>query len=180
MQVSEFNNATAARARAAVTPCLAIARWVDAIVQGRPYTDVSDVVRVGQTAADPFTYDELEQALSHHPRIGERATGSSAEAGLSRGEQAGLQTSDDIERRLRDGNIAYEQKFGRVFLIRAAGRTSEEILAQLDERLGNDSATEDGIVAEQLRQIAVLRLEGLFGSEAEPAGHAAAAQDGRS
>ena len=54
---------------------------------------------------------------------------------------------------------SYEERFGHVFLIRAAGRSAEEILQSLQERLGNDPGTERRIAAEQLREIAVLRLE---------------------
>ena len=57
------------------------------------------------------------------------------------------------------GNRAYEERFDRVFLIRAAGRGAGEILAELERRLGNDDATERAETLEQLRQIALLRLE---------------------
>lgn len=86
--------------------------------------------------------------------------GDSKEAGLSRGEQSGLRLDDDVQRRLAEGNAAYERRFDRVFLIRAAGRSSEQILDQLTTRLGNDDETESAVVADQLRQIAVLRLQG--------------------
>ena len=65
-----------------------------------------------------------------------------------------------MQRRLRAGNEAYEERFGRVFLIRAAGRSAEEILAALESRLSNDEDTEQAIVADQLREIALLRLAG--------------------
>ena len=65
--------------------------------------------------------------------------------------------------RLRAGNAAYEARFGRVFLVRAAGRSSSEILAELERRLGNDEATERAETVTALRDIALLRLEGLVG-----------------
>ena len=104
---------------------------------------------------------ELEAALAHHPRIGEQADGGSTEAALSRSEQASLAIDDDVQRQLAEGNRAYEQRFGRVFLIRAAGRSSTEILDKLQTRLGNSPDTEDEVVADQLRQIALIRLAGL-------------------
>lgn len=80
---------------------------------------------------------------------------------MSRSEQAGVDPSDDeVQRALREGNLAYEERFGRVFLIRAAGRSADEILSSLRDRLQNDAAAEDRIVAEQLREIALLRLRG--------------------
>src|SRR5699024_4439609 len=97
-----------------------------------------------------------------HPRIGERAQGSSADAQMSRREQSRLGITDDIQRRLDEGNAAYEAAFGFVFLIRAAGRTAEEILANLEQRMTNTPEVERHIAAEQLREIAVLRLEGVF------------------
>ena len=63
---------------------------------------------------------------------------------------------------LARGNREYEEKFGRVFLIRAAGRSARDILAALNQRLTNSAEEEDRIVAQQLREIAVLRLEGLI------------------
>ncbi|BDY31917.1 2-oxo-4-hydroxy-4-carboxy-5-ureidoimidazoline decarboxylase [Mycolicibacterium mageritense] len=157
-----FNEADPADAAAAVRPCLDVDRWVQAVVDGRPYRDVEAAVAVAQSAADPFTDDELTTALSHHPRIGERASGSSAEAGFSRAEQSGVSTDADVQSRLVDGNRAYEKRFGHVFLIRAAGRSSKEILAALEERLTNDPETEKAVMADQLRQIAVLRLQGVL------------------
>ncbi|MFP5282722.1 MAG: 2-oxo-4-hydroxy-4-carboxy-5-ureidoimidazoline decarboxylase, partial [Actinomycetes bacterium] len=56
----------------------------------------------------------------------------------------------------------YEEKFGRVFLIRAAGRSRPEILAELRRRLELDPETEAGIVGAELRDIALLRIPQLF------------------
>ena len=165
MDVHQFNAMASHDAAELVRPCLDIPRWVDAVTGGRPYADAEAVLAGAEQAADPFTTAEVDQALAHHPRIGERAAGASAEAALSRGEQSGLRTDDDIAARLLEGNRRYEQRFGRVFLIRAAGRTSEEILHQLTARLGNDDDTEREVVADQLRQIAVLRLRNLFDEE---------------
>lgn len=160
MELSEFNQADEQTARSVITPCLDITRWVNAIVDARPYESVEAATDVAVQAAKPFTADEVDAALAHHPRIGEKAAGDSAEADLSRGEQASLSTDEQIQADLLAGNKAYEEKFGQVFLIRAAGRSAEEILAQLNTRLGNDAETEAGVIADQLRQIAVLRLSG--------------------
>ena len=95
-----------------------------------------------------------------HARIGERRTGDSAEDRWSRSEQAGaLAVATDVRARLAEGNRRYEERFGRVFLIRAAGRSAEEMLAHLEERLGNDDDTEQDVVRRELAEIARLRLE---------------------
>ena len=63
---------------------------------------------------------------------------------------------------MADGNRAYEERFGRIFLIRAAGRSRPEILAELHRRLALTDDAEAAEVADQLRQIALLRLRTLF------------------
>jgi 2-oxo-4-hydroxy-4-carboxy-5-ureidoimidazoline decarboxylase len=62
---------------------------------------------------------------------------------------------------LLEGNRAYEDRFGHVFLIRAAGRSPEEMLAELHRRLGNDAAAERTEATEQLAQITALRVRGI-------------------
>lgn len=157
-RLSEFNALSYDEVTELLRPCLDVDRWVTEIVEGRPYGSVDDLVDTARSAAHPFTAAELEDALAHHPRIGERADGGSQEAHLSRSEQAGLDLDDDVQVQLKEGNRAYEQRFGRVFLIRAAGRSSQDILASLRTRLDNDVQTEDEVVADQLRQIALVRL----------------------
>lgn len=161
MTLDEFNALSREDAIAVVRPCLDIQRWIEAVVDARPYASAGELSETAGSVADPFTAEELEAALAHHPRIGERAKGDSKEASLSRNEQSAVDPSDrEVQEALATGNAAYDEKFGRVFLIRAAGRSAQEILAALNERLGNTPEEEDIIVAEQLRQIAVLRLEG--------------------
>ncbi|MFE5407747.1 2-oxo-4-hydroxy-4-carboxy-5-ureidoimidazoline decarboxylase [Microbacterium sp. NPDC056569] len=165
MKLDAFNRLDAEAARAAVRPCVDIDRWVDAVVAGRPYTTSEELLETARTSAAPWTPAEIDGALAHHPRIGERAGGGGAEASLSRSEQAGIGIpSADVAAALAAGNRAYEEKFSRVFLIRAAGRTADEILDALGERLAHTEEEEIPVVAEQLRQIAVLRLEGIIDS----------------
>lgn len=162
MHLTEFNSLSRTRAIELIRPALDIPRWLEAVVDARPYGHHDALLGTARTAAQPFTPEEVEGALSHHPRIGERAEGSHREAGFSRAEQSAVDPADtDVQQRLREGNRAYEEKFGRVFLIRAAGRTPREILEHLSTRMTHDPGTEQAVVADQLRQIALLRLEGL-------------------
>ena len=70
----------------------------------------------------------------------------------------------DTQDALVEGNRAYEEKFNRVFLICASGLSGEQILTSLRARLDNDPATETAVVADELRKIALLRLERLLAS----------------
>ena len=134
--------------------CLAVPRWAGDVLAGQPYADRDALLAAADTAARELTDEELDQALSGHPRIGERG------GAQSRREQSGVDpAAGDTAARLEAGNAAYEARFDRVFLIRAAGRDAEEILAELGRRLQNDDATERAETVDNLRQIALLRLE---------------------
>ncbi|GAB5077465.1 2-oxo-4-hydroxy-4-carboxy-5-ureidoimidazoline decarboxylase [Arthrobacter sp. AD-310] len=163
MKLAEFNTADPVLAAATLRPCIDVARWVDTVTAARPFDSKDALLAFASGAANPFTPAEVEAAMAHHPRIGERPTAATAEASMSRSEQADVDPSDaGVREALARGNRDYEEKFGRVFLIRAAGRTAPEILQALNERLEHSPAEEDTIVAQQLREIAVLRLEGLI------------------
>ena len=60
------------------------------------------------------------------------------------------------------GNAAYEERFGRIYLVAAAGRSAEELLGLLEARLGNDPGTELGVVRRELARITRLRLSDLL------------------
>ncbi|MFE6509036.1 2-oxo-4-hydroxy-4-carboxy-5-ureidoimidazoline decarboxylase [Nocardioides sp. NPDC057767] len=162
VKIAEFDALPAAEAEALVTPCVAIPSWATGLVAGRPYTDADDLLATAERLAAAWTDEEVEAALADHPRIGERHAGDGESAALSAREQAGVDPADvEVQARLRAGNAAYEERFGRIYLVRAAGRSAEEMLALLEERLENDPATEIAVTRAQLAEIALLRLRGL-------------------
>jgi len=163
MELAEFNQVDRESAIVALRPCVDVTRWCEEVVDQRPFAELDALVAAASEAASPFTSDEIEAALAHHPRIGERADGESREASMSRSEQAGVDPADAaVQAALREGNRAYEERFGRVFLIRAAGRSADDILAALQDRLTHTDDEEDRVVAQQLREIALLRLKGVI------------------
>jgi len=138
---------------------LHVRRWVDEVAAGCPYPSLDALHAVADLAARSLSPAEVDEALSAHPRIGERATG------LSRSEQSASATDDPaLVEAMAVGNQAYEERFGRIFLIRAAGRSRTEILAELHRRLALSDEAEVAEVADQLREIALLRLSALFAS----------------
>ncbi len=163
MEIEDFDMMDTAGASALLRACADIPDWADALLAGRPYGDADHLLSRADELAAGWTGAEVEQALADHPRIGERHDGTGSSAEMSADEQSGVDPTDaDLATRLADGNREYEKQFDRIFLVRAAGRSSEEILALLEERLRNDPATELEVTAGQLREIAALRLQALF------------------
>ncbi len=160
MNISAFNALADADARSSLHTCLNVPRWVDTVMLGRPYADASALTDTARSAAEHLDDGELEGALAGHPRIGEQASSPDHDAELSRKEQGNVDPADtEVIAEILAGNRAYEAKFDRVFLIRAAGRTATEIREELHRRLENDEAIERAETVAQLCDIALLRLE---------------------
>ncbi|KAA1426572.1 2-oxo-4-hydroxy-4-carboxy-5-ureidoimidazoline decarboxylase [Nocardioides antri] len=158
MTLDEFNSAPADVATSALLTCCDVPGWAATVRDGRPYPDIESALDAADKAARELAPADVDRALAAHPRIGERAEGRGADAELSREEQSGVSTDARTRNALLEGNRAYEERFGRVFLICATGLSGDDVLAALRERLGNDEQTEAAVVADELRKIAVLRL----------------------
>jgi 2-oxo-4-hydroxy-4-carboxy-5-ureidoimidazoline decarboxylase len=160
--IDEFNDEPIDRAVEALRACNAAPGFASRLAAGRPYPDAETLVARAEETARALPWDDVLIALAAHPRIGDRVEGSSTEAAASRREQSAMDDAGvAVRAALLEGNRAYEQRFDHVFLIRAAGRAPEEMLAELRRRLGNDEAAERAEVTEQLAQITALRVRGM-------------------
>ena len=108
---------------------------------------------------------DWDEAFRAHPRIGERkaeATQSAAAQGWSAKEQASVDTAtQDTKDELKKMNLAYEEKFARIYIVCATGKTADEMLAIAKERMQSDPQTELRRAVEEQRRITDLRLEKL-------------------
>ena len=162
-----LNAMTDTELHAALADYCAAPGWIARMVGARPYSSAAALLAAVDKAAEAISPDDWLEAFRHHPRIGER----SAERGQSRlaetasaGEQAAVSMADQHElESLASDNRVYEDRFGYVFIISAAGKTAPEIRAALTARLKNDAATELPIAAAEQRRIMRLRLEKLLG-----------------
>lgn len=159
MKLDEFNDATPEELTEPLAACAPIPSWRAAILARRPYDSVEELTTTAAELAQDWTDLEVDGALEHHPRIGEKVQGSSREAEASRREQGSLGTDKAAQAEWVSSNEAYEQRFDRIFLIRAAGRSDREMRTQLELRLQNTPEEEAVVRRGQLAEIAVLRLE---------------------
>ena len=160
--LDDFNADPADRAVQTLRTCNAAPRFAAELVAGRPYPDVDTLVARTEEALRGPPWEEVELAIAVPPRSGAPPEGSSPEAEASRREQSAVDSADDATRAaLAEGNRAYEERCDHVFLIRAAGRSPEEVLAELRRRLDNDEETERAEVTGQLAEITALRLREL-------------------
>ncbi|MFW6039726.1 MAG: 2-oxo-4-hydroxy-4-carboxy-5-ureidoimidazoline decarboxylase [Gemmatimonadota bacterium] len=140
--------------------CCGSERWASEMAARRPFGSDAALFVAAEDVWWDLEPDDWLEAFAAHPRIGERGGGAwSAE------EQAGMgDASRRLEAEIREGNRAYEAKFGHVFLICATGLTAAEMAAALDRRLDNDPEAELRIAAAEQAKITKLRL-GKLGAE---------------
>ena len=167
MNLAEFNRLPANQAEEALLDCCGSTRWGSRMAARRPFASLNDLCN----AAD-FVWRSLQpadwlEAFGHHPQIGETsARGSASSRRWAEGEQSGARAAaESVKAGLVQGNRAYRDKFGFIFIVCASGKSAEEMLALLEQRLQNDPAQELQIAAEQQRLITRLRLEKLLTGE---------------
>lgn len=164
--IEHLNTLAPEEAERELLKCCGATNWARRMAEQRPFRDMEHLLSCADRiwwALDP---EDWLEAFSHHPKIGERslAPAQPPEARRwSEEEQAGARdASQQTLNALVEANRAYEKKFGHIFIVCATGKSSEEMLALLKERLGNDPDTELRIAAEEQRRITHLRLKKLL------------------
>ncbi|MGH3235688.1 MAG: 2-oxo-4-hydroxy-4-carboxy-5-ureidoimidazoline decarboxylase [Streptosporangiaceae bacterium] len=153
--LSSFNTATAQAAERDVLACCASSAFAKAIAGGRPYRDPAALLAAVDAAFDSLTWDDIVESMNEHPRIGDRA----GRTGMSAAEQSGAAAaSDQVRRGLAEGNLAYEKRFGHIFLICASGLSGREMLTELRARLEHNHDAERAVVRAELLKITRLRM----------------------
>jgi OHCU decarboxylase len=159
-----LDEAAASDARNLLRRCCGSSRWVEGMLARRPFGSNVALLGAARVVWNALDQNDWLEAFAHHPQIGERdSAGAPADTReWSQREQAGAaEAPPDIRRALDEGNRAYALRFGYIFIICAAGRSAESMLAELRHRLKNDAATEIRIAAEEQAQITALRLQAL-------------------
>jgi 2-oxo-4-hydroxy-4-carboxy-5-ureidoimidazoline decarboxylase len=161
-----LNSWDVAVARAELVRCCGSRRWVDAMIQRRPFATIEELFEASDDIWLGLSSEDWLEAFSHHPKIGGKDSLRAKFASTkqwSTGEQAGVQlASDEVLDKLTEGNDAYEKKFGYIFIVCATGKSADEMLSLLQARLGNDPDTEIHLAMGEQGKITRIRLEKLL------------------
>lgn len=130
----------------------------------RPFSSAADLFDNAEAAWRGLSLADYLEAFAHHPEIGadlnELRKRFAGTAELSLREQAGAtEASDATLRELRAQNRAYRQRFGYSFIVCATGKTAEEMLTILQQRLASEPEPELLTAAAEQAKITRLRLE---------------------
>ena len=157
--------ASVADARTLLTACCGSSRWVDRMLVRRPFGSRVGLLTAAREEWDALAPHDWREAFAHHPKIGDRESLSArfpATHEMSEHEQAGVAgASETVLDALADGNRAYEDRFGYIFIVCASGKSADAMLAVLRQRLSNDPDDELRIAAAEQATITALRLDAL-------------------
>ncbi len=170
MTFADWNHLASGPAATALLSCCGSPRWAQVLAERRPYPSLDALFADAEEIWFALPESEWLAAFACHPRIGERkaeaaSLGAAAQqfGAWSGTEQRSAQaTLEAVSSALFEGNRAYEQRFGFLYIVFASGRTAPELLAILEERLGHDRAAELNEAARQQWAITKLRLGKLF------------------
>jgi 2-oxo-4-hydroxy-4-carboxy-5-ureidoimidazoline decarboxylase len=156
------DSATPDQARVQLRACCGSRQWVERMLQRRPFGTIEQLLADARDVWFALDPDDWKEAFAAHPKIGDRESLRNRfpeTAHLASREQAGVDgASDDVLSALAEGNLAYERKFGFIFIVCASGLTAAQMLEMLRARLNNDPAVEISIAAEEQAKITAMRL----------------------
>jgi 2-oxo-4-hydroxy-4-carboxy-5-ureidoimidazoline decarboxylase len=161
--LARWNGLAQDEAARQIRPCCGSGNWAALMASKRPIQDKASLLATSDAIWRSLGESDWLEAFQIHPRIGEiraEKTAAARSSAWSEQEQQKAVTADEaIKTALRWGNREYEQKFGRIFIVCATGKSASEILEILRRRLHNDDAAELQQAAEEQRQIMHIRLK---------------------
>jgi 2-oxo-4-hydroxy-4-carboxy-5-ureidoimidazoline decarboxylase len=165
MTIAAFDHLEPKAKRELLIQCCGSKAWVEKMIQMPPAEDLIDLFEDAEAAWYECNEEDWKEAFLHHPRIGDidALRQKFYDDRFAVTEQSAIhQASDESLRLLGEANKEYEKKFGYIFIVCATGKSPEEMLEALNERLQNAPEDEIKIAMDEQNKITRLRLEKLF------------------
>jgi 2-oxo-4-hydroxy-4-carboxy-5-ureidoimidazoline decarboxylase len=152
--------------RAALFTCCGSKNWVEKMLQFFPADDMTELLYDAEDQWYECTETDWLEAFAHHPKIGDvdsLKTRFATTAGWASSEQGAVaDATEQTLQALAKGNADYEEKFGFIFIVCATGKSAEEMLHLLQERLPNEKSEEIKIAMDEQNKITQIRLQKLL------------------
>jgi 5-hydroxyisourate hydrolase/2-oxo-4-hydroxy-4-carboxy-5-ureidoimidazoline decarboxylase len=141
--------------------CCGSNRWVKEMMAYFPFSSaeewVENAIRIWY---DICSAPDWTESFSHHPVIGDISSLKEKFAGK---EQAGITLAgEEILKQLAKANKDYSDRNGFIFIVCATGKSAEEMLNLLRDRLANSREEEIRIAAGEQMKITLIRIQKLF------------------
>ena len=166
LELASLNSLSPIHAEAEFLKCCGSKNWARKLTSARPFASLDELMTKADRVWWSLDSEDWLEAFHSHPKIGEKkaAAPTAVEAQhWSEDEQSGLRNSaQQTLEALATLNRTFEEKFGFIFIVCASGKSSEEMLAILQDRLKNNAAEELRIAAAEQAKITELRLRKLL------------------
>ncbi len=166
--MENFNELDEESAKLALSNCCGATKWVNLMMEKRPFTNVDEMLTASRTCWDECNEEDWKEAFTHHPKIGDLASLKEKYAATRKWaakEQSGVAVaSPKVLQELAKGNRAYEVKFGYIFIVCATGKSAKEMLTILKGRIHNHRRDEIQIAKEEQFKITQIRIHKLLGN----------------
>ncbi len=166
MNLDQLNTTAAQELMPELRRCCGSETWASRLIDRRPFVSLEQLMQTSDQIWNGLEQADWLEAFSHHPKIGDLNSLKAKFATTSEwaaGEQGGVALADNkVIEALASGNASYEQKFGYIFIVCAAGKSASEMLALLQERHTNSPAAEIQVAMQEQNKITRLRLEKLL------------------
>jgi 2-oxo-4-hydroxy-4-carboxy-5-ureidoimidazoline decarboxylase len=166
MTLHELNILPKDKLKQALFKCCGSETWVNKML---PFFPADDMVELLNDAEDQWyecTEADWLEAFSHHPKIGDVESVKKKFASTAQwasGEQSAVSiASQQTIEALAKGNDDYEKKFAFIFIVCATGKSAEEMLELLQQRLPNTKEDEIKIAMDEQNKITLLRIQKLL------------------
>ncbi len=147
--------------------CCTATRWVERMVENRPFTSVKQIQTTAASIWQTMEFDDFMEAFSGHPKIGDPDSLKEkfrSSKQLAEDEQSEVQNAtDEVIEALAIANKLYERLFGYIFIVCATGKSAAEMLELVEKRLENEAAEELTIAAGEQAKITAIRINKMLG-----------------
>ena len=161
MTLTTFNAIDKETAKQHLFACCGSTQWVSKMMQHFPFSSEKQLVDWSANIwYEQCDETDWRESFTHHPKIGDVKSLTEKFAGK---EQAGVAvaTAETIQA-LAKANAEYENKFGFIFIVCATGKSANEMLQLLLDRLQNTVEEELHIAMGEQQKISIIRFKKLL------------------
>ncbi len=139
--------------------CCHCRRWAKALSEEKPFASSDELQQKASSIWSTATEEELLEAFSGHPQIGDmEALRNKYAASANREQGQVVGAEEEVLKALKIENQQYLEKFGFIFIVCATGKSASEMLALLRKRMVNNRVAELQNAAIEQGKIMRLRL----------------------
>ncbi len=168
MTIEQLNQLDKEQQKLELTKCCGSSFWVAGMMKVFPVASLDELLEQALKVWAKVSDEDALEAFLHHPKIGDVNSLKAKYANtldMAAGEQSGVNiATQQVVEQLAEGNSLYEEKFGYIFIVCATGKSAEEMLALLLQRLPNEPAKELEIAKAEQMKITAIRLNKLIAS----------------